>query len=41
MDLHKEKAAFAFGVAIVILLRNMLARTFNPFLSALKISWPT
>ena len=40
MHLHKEKVMFAAGVALVILLRNMLARTFNPFLSALKITWP-
>jgi hypothetical protein len=37
---HKEKIVFAAGVAVVILLRNMLARTLNPFLSAVKITWP-
>jgi hypothetical protein len=40
MHMHKEKLVFAAGVGLVILLRNMLARTLNPFLSALKISWP-
>jgi len=40
MHLGKEKLVFAAGVSLVILLRNMLARTLNPFLSALKITWP-
>jgi hypothetical protein len=40
MHLGKEKVVFALGVASIILLRNMLARTLNPFLSALKITWP-
>lgn len=40
MNLHKEKVVFAAGIGLVILLRNMLARTLNPLLSAVKITWP-
>jgi len=39
--MHKEMLAVGGGVAVVILLRNMLARTINPLLAAVKITWPT
>lgn len=38
--MHKEMIAVGAGVAFVVLLRNMLARTMNPLLAAVKITWP-
>jgi hypothetical protein len=38
--MNKELLAVAGGIGVVVLLRNMLARTLNPFLGALKITWP-
>jgi len=39
-DSRMHMLAVGGGVAIVILLRNMLARTLNPLLAAVKITWP-
>ena len=39
-EIHKAMFFTSFGVAIVVLLRAMLARTLNPFLGSLKIVWP-
>jgi hypothetical protein len=37
---QKELLMVGLGVGIIVLLRNMLARTLNPMLASLKIIWP-